>query len=216
MKTVEIIGYNRANLGKKEAKRLRLEAMVPAVLYGGEKQIHFYAPMILFRPLVYSGDAHFVKLNIEGDEFEAILQDVAFHPVSEIILHADFLQLHRGKTIKMDIPVHLSGTAPGVTKGGTLIHKRRALTVKALPKDMPEFIEVDISDLDFGKAVKVETVSLENIEILDTPQASIAVVEIPRALRGKTDEDEEELEGEEGAEGAEAAEGEEATEGAAE
>jgi len=216
MKAVEIIGYKRANLGKKEAKKLRAEAMVPAVLYGGEKQIHFYAPMILFRPLVYSADAHFVNLNIEGEEFEAIIQDVSFHPVSEIILHADFLQLHRGTNIKMDIPVHLTGTAPGVAKGGTLIHKRRALRIKALPKDMPEYIEVSIEDLDFGKAIKVESVSVENCEILDTPQASIAVVEIPRALRGKSedDEDEELEEGEEGAEGTE--EGAEAPEGGGE
>jgi large subunit ribosomal protein L25 len=201
MKTVEIIGYKRANLGKKEAKRLRAEAMVPAVLYGGDEQVHFYAPMILFRPLVFTAEAHFVNINIEGDEYQAILQDVSFHPVSEIILHADFLQLHKGKNIKMNIPVHLEGTAPGVTKGGALIHKRRSLLVKALPKNMPEHITLDISELDFGKSIKVESVSVENCEILDTPQASIAVVEIPRALRGKTTEDAEGEEGEEGAEG---------------
>ncbi|SMG11401.1 large subunit ribosomal protein L25 [Marivirga sericea] len=208
MKTVEIIGYKRANLGKKEAKRLRAEAMVPAVLYGGDEQIHFYAPMILFRPLVFTSEAHFVNINIEGDEYQAILQDVSFHPVSEIILHADFLELHKGKNIKMEIPVHLEGTAPGVTKGGTLIHKRRTLLVKALPKNMPEHITLDISALDFGKSIKVESVSVENCEILDTPQASIAVVEIPRALRGKATDDEEETEGEERAEaeGAEAPE----------
>ena len=90
MKTVEIIGYKRANLGKKEAKKLRSEAMVPAVLYGGDQHVHFYAPMILFRELVYTSEAHFVNLNIEGDEYQGILQDVTFHPVSEIILHADF------------------------------------------------------------------------------------------------------------------------------
>lgn len=189
MKTVEIIGYKRANLGKKEAKRLRAEAMVPAVIYGGEKQVHFYAPMILFRPLVYTGEAHFVNINIEGEQYQAILQDISFHPVNELILHADFLELHKGKLIKMNIPVHLTGTAPGVTKGGTLIHKRRSLTLKALPKDMPEFVEVDISHLDFGKAVKVESVKLDNIQVLDTAAASIAVVEIPRALRGKTTTD---------------------------
>jgi len=206
MKTVEIIGYKRANLGKKEAKKLRSEAMVPAVLYGGDEQVHFYAPMILFRPLVFTAEAHFVNLNIEGEEYQGILQDVSFHPVSEIIMHADFLQLHKGKTIKMNIPVHLEGTAPGVTKGGALIHKRRSLLVKALPKDMPEHITLDISTLDFGKSIKVESVSVENCEILDTKQASIAVVEIPRALRGKAADDEEgeDEEGTEGGEGTEA------------
>ena len=204
MKTIEIIGYNRANLGKSEAKRLREESMVPCVIYGGEEQIHFYAPMILFRELVYTAEAHFVHLNIEGREFRCILQDIQFHPVSEVILHADFLQIFEGKSIKMDIPVHFIGQSKGVTKGGTLVKKRRTLRVLALPKDMPEYIDLDITPLDFGRAIKVKEVPSENFEILDTPQASVAVVEIPRALRGKTDDDEE---GDEGVEGEVAAEG---------
>ncbi len=93
MRTVEIIGYKRANLGKADAKRLREDSQVPCVLYGGKEQVHFHAPMILFRDLVYTPEAAFVKINVEGEEFSAILQDVQFHPVSEIILHADFLLL---------------------------------------------------------------------------------------------------------------------------
>ncbi|UII29942.1 50S ribosomal protein L25/general stress protein Ctc [Fulvivirga ulvae] len=206
MKTVEIIGYKRANLGKSVAKRLRAEGNVPCVLYGGDEQIHFYAPMILFRELVYTDKAHFVNLNVEGQEYQAIMQDIQFHPVSEVILHVDFLQLFEGKTIKMDIPVHFEGDAPGVTKGGTLIKKRRYLKVKALPKDMPEYITVNLSKLDFGKAIKVGEIEEQNFEILDSKIASVAVVEIPRALRGKTQEaDAEEAEeaGEAAAEGAE-------------
>ena len=202
MKTIEIIGYNRANLGKAEAKRLRDQSMVPCVIYGGEEQVHFYAPMILFREIVYTAEAHFVHLNIEGNQFECILQDIQFHPVSEIILHADFLQLFEGKLIKMDIPVHFVGKSAGVVKGGTLVKKRRTLRVNALPKNMPEHINVDITALDFGRAIKVSEVESENFNIMDTPQASIAVVEIPRALRGKSeDEEAEETEGtEEGTE----------------
>lgn len=192
MKKVEIIGYNRANLGKSEAKRLRAEGMVPCVIYGGEEQVHFSAPMILFRNLVYTDEAHFVHLNIEGREFRAILQDIQFHPVSEIILHADFLQIFDGKSVKMDIPVHFEGSSPGVAKGGTLIKKRRNLRVQALPKNMPEYISVDLSKLDFGRAIKVEEIETKDFEILDTPIASVAVVEVPRALRGKTAEGEEE------------------------
>jgi large subunit ribosomal protein L25 len=186
MKTIEIIGYKRANLGKTESKRLREEGNVPCILYGGKEQVAFYAPMILFRDLVYTNEAHFVHLNIEGQEFQAIMQDIQFHPVSEVILHVDFLLLQEGKTVKMDVPVHLKGTAPGVTKGGTLIHKRRKLRVKALPKNMPEHITVDISTLDFHKAIKVGEVEAEGFEITDPKQASVAVIEIPRALRGKT------------------------------
>ncbi|MCG8387859.1 MAG: 50S ribosomal protein L25/general stress protein Ctc [Cytophagales bacterium] len=192
MKTVEIIGYKRANLGKAEAKRLRAEGNVPCVIYGGEEQVHFSAPMILFRELVYTDEAHFVHLNVEGKEYQAILQDIQFHPVSEVILHADFLQIFEGKHVKMNIPVHFEGVSPGVTKGGTLIKKRRHLSILALPKNMPEYINVDLSKLDFGRAIKVAEIEANNFEILDTPIASVAVVEVPRALRGKSDEAEEE------------------------
>ena len=185
MKTLEIIGYKRANLGKSTSKKLRAEGNVPCVIYGGDKQIHFYAPMILFRDLVYTDKAHFVNLNIEGDEYQAIMQDIQFHPVSETILHVDFLQLFEGKKVKMDVPVHFEGDSPGVARGGTLIKKRRFLRVQALPKDMPEYITANLSKLDFGKAIKVGEISEENFEILDSKIASVAVVEIPRALRGK-------------------------------
>ncbi len=187
MKNVEIIGYNRANLGKTQSKQLRNEGNVPCVVYGGGQQIHFYAPAFQFKDLVYTDEAHFVNLNIEGKEYHAILQDIQFHPVSEVILHADFLQLFEDKFVKMNVPVHFVGTSKGVTKGGTLVKKRRKLAVKALPKDMPDFITVDITNLDFHKALKVGSVQTENYEIQDSPIASIAVVEVPRALRGKMD-----------------------------
>ena len=189
MKTVEIIGYKRANLGKKDSKQLRVDGNVPCVLYGGEEQVHFYSPMILFREIVYTPDAHMVDLNIEGEIYRCILQDIQFHPVSEVILHADFLQLHEGKPVKMDIPIHLIGKSPGVDKGGTLMHKRRNLRIQALPKNMPDYVEVDISALDFNKAVKVGEIEEKEFTILDAPQLSIAVVEVPRALKGKTDEE---------------------------
>ena len=189
MKTVEIIGYKRANLGKKDSKQLRADGNVPCVLYGGEDQVHFYSPMILFREIVYTPDAHMVDLNIEGEIYRCILQDIQFHPVSEVILHADFLQLHEGKPVKMDIPIHLVGKSPGVDKGGTLMHKRRNLRIQALPKNMPDYVEVDISALDFNKAVKVGEIEEKDFTILDAPQLSIAVVEVPRALKGKTDEE---------------------------
>ncbi|WP_462250188.1 50S ribosomal protein L25/general stress protein Ctc [Ekhidna sp.] len=205
MKTVEIIGYKRANLGKTEAKRLREEGMVPCVVYGGDHQIHFYAPMILFRDLVYTDEAHFALLTIEGEPepFEAIIQDVQFHPVSEIIMHADFLQLFRGTPIKMNIPVHPVGTAPGTQQGGKLIRKIKYLQIKALPKNMPEYIEVDVSKLGLGKSIKVGELEVGEYEILNSPLVTLAGIEVPRALRGKTEE-EEEGDGEEGAEGADA------------
>ena len=193
MKTIEIIGYKRANLGKSESRRLRKKGMVPSVVYGKESgQIHFYAPMILFRELVYTDEAHFVLLTIEGESepFEAILQDIQFHPVSEVIMHTDFLRLKRGTNIKMEIPIHSKGVAPGLQQGGKLIKKVKYLSIRALPKNMPEFVEVDISQLDLGKSVKVGDLSVKNYEILNNPLVTLLGVEVPRVLKGK-DVDEE-------------------------
>lgn len=195
MKTVEIIGYKRANLGKASSKAIRNEGNVPCVLYGGKEQVHFYSPMYLFRELLYKPEVAFVKLNIEGEEYSAILQDIQYHPVNELILHADFLQLFEDKPIKLDIPIKFKGNSPGVVKGGKLTQKLRKATVKALPKNMPEFIEVDISDLELGKSVKVAKIKSENYEVLNSELVSIATIAIPRSLRGGS-----QGEGEEGAE----------------
>jgi len=183
MKTIEIIGYRRANLGKTESQKLRDEGQVPCVLYGGDDQIHFYSPMILFRDLVYTNEAHFVHLNIEGVECQAILQEIQFHPVSEIILHADFLRIAEDRKIKMNIPARLAGLAPGVTKGGTLVQKKSSLKVYAFPKDMPDHIDVDVSSLDFHHAIKVSDIKVEGLEFADPKQSSVAVVEVPRAAK---------------------------------
>jgi large subunit ribosomal protein L25 len=183
MKVVEIIGYKRANLGKTEAKQLRLEGNAPCVLYGGKEQIHFYSPMILFRELIYKPDAAFVKLNIEGDEYDAILQDAQFHPTSEILLHADFLLLRDDKKVRMEIPVRFVGNSVGVQKGGKMVAKLRKLSVAALPKDMPEFIEVDITNLEVGKSFKVKDLGETKYKVLNSPSNPIVSVEVTRALR---------------------------------
>jgi len=183
MKTVEIIGYRRANLGKNDAQKVREEGHVPCVLYGGDNQVHFYAPVILFRDLVYTNEAHFVHLNIEGEECQAIMQEVQFHPVSEIILHVDFLRISEDRKIKMQIPTRLVGQAPGVSKGGLLVRKRAALKVYALPKDMPDHIDIDCSELDFHHAIKVGDIKITNLEFLDPKAAAIAAVEVPRAAK---------------------------------
>jgi large subunit ribosomal protein L25 len=188
MKTVEIIGYKRANLGKADAQKLRDEGLVPCVLYGGDQQVHFHSPMILFRDLVYTNEAHFVHVNVEGEESKAILQEVQFHPVSEIILHADFLKISDDRKVKMSIPVRLVGQAPGVSKGGQLVRKRAALKVAGFPKDMPDHIDVNVGELDFHHAVKVADMKFPGLEFLDPKQATIATVEIPRAAKMAADD----------------------------
>ena len=183
MKTIEIIGYRRANLGKTDSQKIREEGNVPCVLYGGNEQIHFYSPVILFRDLVYTNEAHFVHLNIEGEECQAIMQEIQFHPVSEIILHVDFLRITDARKIKMDIPVRLVGQAPGVAKGGALVRKRASLKIYGFAKDMPDHVDVDCSSLDFHHAVKVGDMKMANLEFLDPKMAAIASVEVPRAAK---------------------------------
>ena len=190
MKTVEIIGYTRENLGKTESKNLRIESFVPCVVYGGKKQIHFSAPMILFRDLVYTPEARFVELNIEGKVTKAILQDIQFHPVSEVILHADFLELFDNKPIKMSIPIVTHGIAPGIQSGGKLIMKMPKLMIKSLPEDMPESIDVDISKLELGKSIKVADLTPKEYEVLTNPLVTICSVNIPRVMKVETKEEE--------------------------
>jgi large subunit ribosomal protein L25 len=209
MKTLEIIGHKRANLGKIDAKKLRSEGKVPCVLYGGKEQVHFETPMINFRELVYTSNVHFVNISVEGIQAQAVLQDIQFHPVSETIMHADFLELNQGKQIKLEIPVRTKGNAPGVTEGGKLYINQKYLLIKALPKDMPEEILVDISKLRLGGSVKVGELETGEFEILTSELVSVISVETPRTIRVvETEEEDEELEGEEGAEGEETEGGE--------
>lgn len=184
MKKLEIVGYRRANLGRNEAQDLRAQGHVPSVLYGGTAQVHFYSPAMLFRDLITSGDAFEVTLNIEGDLYQAILQDTQFHPVSDMILHADFLEIVPGKEIKVDVPIKLTGTATGVIKGGKLNQKLRKLRVQGLAENIPEYINLNVKDLDLGKSIKVSAIELKGFTILSQAAIPVASVDIPRALRG--------------------------------
>ena len=189
MKSLEIVGFKRANLGKKNAQQLRQDAMVPCVLYGGDEQIHFHVPMIMFRDLVYSPNVFEARINIDGTTHRAVLQDYQMHPVSEVLLHADFLELQDGKEVKMDIPVKFVGTSPGVMAGGTLVTKLRKLKVKALPENLPDFVEVNIADLELGKSIKVGKVEATGFRILSDKLAPVATVAIPRGLRSQMEDD---------------------------
>jgi large subunit ribosomal protein L25 len=187
MKSVEIVGFKRANLGKTASKALRESAEVPCVLYGGTEQVHFAVPMYLFRSIVYTPDAHIVDLNVEGKMFRAILQDIQFHPVNDIILHADFLELHEDKEVKMEVPVKVTGNSVGVAKGGKLVQKLRKVKISALPANLPDFVTIDVSDLDLGKTVKVSAISTANYRILNPAAVPVVTIEIPRALKGQKD-----------------------------
>lgn len=184
MKSIEIVGFQRANLGRTESQAIRAEGNVPCVLYGGESQVHFSAPAILFRDLVYTPNVYEVSLNIEGTVYRAILQETQFHPVSDTLLHADFLLVQDGKDVKVSVPVRLVGTAPGVQKGGKLVTRVRKLRVKGPIENIPEYIDVDVSELDLGKSVRVGQIVVSDITLLEDASNPVASIEIPRALRG--------------------------------
>ncbi|MEP0713645.1 MAG: 50S ribosomal protein L25, partial [Algoriphagus sp.] len=147
MKTLEVIGFKRANLDSASLSEVRESGNVPCVVYGPgiKEQIHFYSPIILFRDLIYTPEVHLVQLNIEGTLIKAVLKDAQFHPVSEMLLHADFVAYSEDKPIKFEIPVKVVGSSPGIAVGGKLEFKTRVLKVKGLANDFPDFITVDIS-----------------------------------------------------------------------
>ena len=182
MKTVSISGSLRESVGTKDAKKQRKEGKVPCVLYGGSEQLHFVTEEVSFKKLVYSPDAYTVVLDVNGKNYNAILQDIQYHPVGDNILHADFLEIFEDKPVTIHVPVRVTGTAPGILKGGKLIEKLRKLKIKALPVNLPDFIIADISSLEIGQSVRVSDISLDNITLLDSPNSVIVGVRVTRVV----------------------------------
>ena len=203
MQAITIKGSERESVGKLSTKALRNAEKVPCVLYGGEKPIHFSADELSFKGLVYTSNAHTVVIELEGHQpYEAVLQDIQFHPVTDRILHIDFFQLFEDKAVSMNIPVRLEGNSPGVRNGGRLLFRKRKLTVRALPANLTDAIIVDISKLRIGGTISVGDVKTEEYTFLHPDNTSIVQV---KASRNAVADDEDEEEGAEGAEGAEAA-----------
>ena len=202
MKSITINGSQRESVGKKSTKALRNAGQVPCVLYGGDNAVHFSAAELAFSKLVYTPNAHTVVIALDnGNTFDAVLQDIQFHPVTDKILHVDFYRLFEDKEIAMNIPVHVIGTSKGVLNGGVLRKNRRKLRVKALPKNLPDFLEADITPLKIGDKLYVAELAGADFTLLHSDNT--VVVQIKTARTAVVDEEEEE-ELEEGAEGAEA------------
>lgn len=214
MKSITIKGSQRESVGKVSTKALRNAEKVPCVLYGGDKPIHFSADEISFKNLVYTPNIYTATIELEkGEKIKAILQDIQFHPVTDKILHIDFYQLFDDKEVTMNIPIHLVGTSPGVVSGGVLRFPNRTLRVRALPGNLPDFINADISELEIGDKIFVSELKNDEFSILHPDDTVVTQVRMARAVEVvEVDEDEEGVEGEEGAvEGGEApAEGGEA------
>lgn len=199
MQSITIKGSQRESVGKVSTKALRNAGKVPCVLYGGDKPLHFSADEVSFKKLVYTANVYTATIELEGTTYSAILQDIQFHPVSDKILHVDFYQLFDDKLVTMNIPVRLIGSSPGVLNGGSLRFAMRKLSVRALPADLPDFINADISKLRIGTKLIVSELADDKFSILH-PENSV-VVQV-RTARAAVDEDEEDEEGEEGEEAA--------------
>ena len=213
MKSLVVEGKKRETLGKKEAKRLRAQEIVPAVLYGGDEVIHFAVPFGDLRKLIYTPSVYLIDLDIEGEKYKAIIQDVQWHPVEEQILHIDFLKVEDGKPVKISIPVQLTGMAKGIKAGGKLKNNLRRLKVKALAENLPDVITIDVTSLAIGQSIKVGDLNFEKLEFLDSKSNMVVSIITSRAAKsamGTLPEDEEEgAEGEAGGETEEAAASEE-------
>lgn len=184
MKTFELKGAVRTDLGKKASKADRVSETVPCVLYGGTENTHFTTTVSDLRKLVYSPEVFVVDLDIDGAKCKAIMKALQFHPVTDKVLHIDFLEISDKKPVIVEIPVKLEGLAEGVKAGGKLALEMRKLKVKGLYTQIPESIVVDVTPLGLGKSVQVGAVSVENLEILNAKNAVVCQVKLTRAARG--------------------------------
>ena len=183
MKTFDIKGSLRTGTGKKNSKSLRDQELVPCVLYGGEENVHFFIPFSEFRHVVYTPDVYLINLDIEGKIYKAILQDSQWHPVEEIMLHADFLQVSDKKPVKVSLPVDITGTAKGIKTGGKLKVNLRKLKVKGVAANLPDTIRVDVTELGLGQSIKVGDLKADGIMLLNNKSDVIATVTVTRAAR---------------------------------
>jgi large subunit ribosomal protein L25 len=183
MKTLEIKGSIRTELGKKSSKKTRKEGNVPCVIYGKEKNIHFQAHENSFKNLIYTPDAHIVNLNLGEKDYKVVLKDVQFHPVTDKITHADFIEVFDDKPVIIGLPIKVTGYSVGVKAGGKLRIKKRHLKVKGFTKDIPEFLLIDITEVKIHHSVKVGDLTYDKIELIDPKITTILSVATSRVVQ---------------------------------
>lgn len=188
MEIIAVNGQARPGLGKKVAKAVRNEGRIPCVLYGGDEVVHFSTTLNEVRGVVFTPDFKVAELSVNGKTYRAILKDVQWHPVSDSIMHIDFLRLVEGHPVKVEVPVRFKGVSPGVRAGGKLQQKLRRVQIKTTPEHLVTEISVDISKLELGQSIRVRDIVIEEpgIEIMSSPGVPVATIEIPRALRSAT------------------------------
>ena len=183
MNTITLEGQLRTAVGKKAARQLRSQELVPAVIYGGPTEVTFAASAKAFKPLVYTGEFQYAQVNVDGKSYKCILKDLQFDTVSDVLIHVDLLELVEDKKVIADLPLKYVGTSKGVKEGGKLVVKMKSVKVKTLPKYLKAFIEVDITNLDLNANLRVQDIVSENFEILNSPRIPLASVVMTRQLK---------------------------------
>ena len=193
MKSITIQGVKRENVGKVATRALRNADQVPCVIYGGSEPIHFAADEKAFKGLVYTPDAHTATIELaDGSKFEAILQDIQFHPVTDRIIHADFYQLDENKPVTMEVPVRLVGRARGLVAGGVLRFNMRKVKVRAIPANLPDEIEIDITPMRIGHKLYIESLKNEKYTFAHPDNAVVVAIRTSRNAVKDADIDEDE------------------------
>lgn len=199
MKKVSLSGSPRASVGKKDATALRNNGRVPAVVYGGGEQIHFSIKEVDMNKLIYTPDVYQIELDVDGKKSNVIIQELQQHPLTSRVQHVDFLLLDDNKPVKVKLPVRVSGKSPGVIAGGKMQQVFRKLAVQGLPNALPEAINLDITPLNIGDAIRVKHIEIEGCEVIEAPNAVVVSVKMARGAK-KAEAVEEGAEGEEATE----------------
>jgi large subunit ribosomal protein L25 len=182
MKTILLKGELRDGLGSGSSKQLRNEGKVPCVMYGLGENLNFAVYAADFKNLVYTPNVYKVRIDVAGKSYEAVLQEIQFHPVSDAIIHVDFLAVAADKPVVMEIPVKVVGNSPGVRAGGKLVKKINKLKVRGLIANLPDYIDVSIDTLEIGQSAKVKDLTVTGFDILDAKENAILTVKTTRAL----------------------------------
>jgi large subunit ribosomal protein L25 len=184
MQTVTIEGKIREGFGKKPNKGLRGEGQVPCVIYGGSEVLHFSATQKSFKALVYTPEFKLAEVSLNGKTYRCIVKELQFHPVTEQLLHVDLMELVPGKRLNVAIPIRLVGTSIGVKKGGKLLHSVRKVTVRLTSELITDHLDLDITEMDLGKSLRIRDIKLEEgMQLMQSGSIPVATIEIPRALR---------------------------------
>lgn len=187
MEIVAVKGQVRSDVGKKSSKAVRKEGLVPCVIYGTHDTKHFTIDPKAVKPLIYTPDFKLAEIELDGNTHKCIVKDIQFHPVTDEIVHLDFLSLSDGQKVKVEVPLKFEGVSPGMKLGGKLQQNLRRVKIKTTPEHLVDSLVLDISHLELGQAVRVRDIAeIEGIEIMSPPGTPIASIEIPRALRSAT------------------------------